>query len=96
MDFSRFARKPSDQVFGQWFTFIIIGSIMPLFGCLTSSATQAIYGEALWNPPTILAMWLQRDYSSTSRAAAVFAGIGLVSSQLALNVVDNGKSSPST
>ncbi|OOO09506.1 permease for cytosine/purines uracil thiamine allantoin [Aspergillus oryzae] len=95
MDFSRFARKPSDQVFGQWFTFIIIGSIMPLFGCLTSSATQAIYGEALWNPPTILAMWLQRDYSSTSRAAAVFAGIGLVSSQLALNVVDNGKSSPS-
>ncbi|KAE8309919.1 permease for cytosine/purines, uracil, thiamine, allantoin-domain-containing protein [Aspergillus transmontanensis] len=94
MDFSRFARKPSDQVFGQWFTFIIIGSIMPLFGCLTSSATQAIYGEALWNPPTILAMWLQRDYSSTSRAAAVFAGIGLVSSQLALNVVDNGKSSP--
>ncbi|KAE8152947.1 permease for cytosine/purines, uracil, thiamine, allantoin-domain-containing protein [Aspergillus avenaceus] len=92
MDFSRFARKPSDQVFGQWFTFIIIGSIMPLFGCLTSSATQAIYGEALWNPPTILAMWLQRDYSSTSRAAAVFAGIGLVSSQLALNVVDNGYS----
>ncbi|KAE8163393.1 permease for cytosine/purines, uracil, thiamine, allantoin-domain-containing protein [Aspergillus tamarii] len=89
MDFSRFARKPSDQVFGQWFTFIIIGSIMPLFGCLTSSATQAIYGEALWNPPTILAMWLQRDYSSTSRAAAVFAGIGLVSSQLALNVYIN-------
>ncbi|KAE8137494.1 permease for cytosine/purines, uracil, thiamine, allantoin-domain-containing protein [Aspergillus pseudotamarii] len=71
MDFSRFAQKPSDQVFGQWFTFIIIGSIMPLFGCLTSSATQAIYGEALWNPPTILAMWLQKDYSSTSRAAAV-------------------------
>ncbi|KAE8416765.1 permease for cytosine/purines, uracil, thiamine, allantoin-domain-containing protein [Aspergillus pseudocaelatus] len=89
MDFSRFARKPSDQVFGQWFTFIIIGSIMPLFGCLTSSATQAIYGEALWNPPTILAMWLQKDYSSTSRAAAVFAGIGLVSSQLALNVYIN-------
>ncbi|DAA73008.1 TPA_exp: NCS1 allantoate transporter [Trichophyton benhamiae CBS 112371] len=92
MDFSRFARKPSDQVFGQWFTFIIIGSVMPLFGCLTSSATQKIYGEPLWNPPTILAMWLQRDYSSTSRAAAFFAGLGLVSSQLALTVVDNGYS----
>ena len=94
MDFSRFARKPSDQVFGQWFTFIIIGSIMPLFGCLTSSATQKLYGEPLWNPPTILAMWLQRDYSSTSRAAAFFAGLGLVSSQLALTVVDNGKFCP--
>ncbi len=26
---------------------------MPLFGCLTASATQAIYGEAIWNPPDV-------------------------------------------
>jgi NCS1 family nucleobase:cation symporter-1 len=37
-------------------------------------------------------MWLERDYSPTSRAAAFFSGLGLVTSQLALNVVDNGRS----
>lgn len=48
MDYSRFARRPGDQVFGQWISIIGLGIIMPLFGCLTSSATQKIYGEALW------------------------------------------------
>jgi NCS1 family nucleobase:cation symporter-1 len=48
MDYSRFARRPGDQVFGQWFSIIGFGIIMPLFGCLTSSATQKIYGQALW------------------------------------------------
>lgn len=48
MDYSRFARRPGDQVFGQWISIIGLGIIMPLFGCITSSATQKIYGEALW------------------------------------------------
>jgi NCS1 family nucleobase:cation symporter-1 len=48
MDYSRFARRPGDQVLGQWISIIGFGIVMPLFGCLTSSATQKIYGEALW------------------------------------------------
>lgn len=52
-DYSRFARKPGDQVFGQWFSIITLGTILPLFGCLTSSATQGIYGQAIWNPPDL-------------------------------------------
>lgn len=42
MDYSRFARKPGDQVFGQYFSIIFFGIIMPLFGCLSSSATQGV------------------------------------------------------
>lgn len=48
MDYSRFARRPGDQVFGQWFSIIVFGTIMPFFGCLCASASQGIYGEAIW------------------------------------------------
>lgn len=65
------------------------GSLLPLLGCLTSSATVAIYGEPIWNPPNIVLKWLSTSYSSSSRAAAFFAGVGLVVCQLAINTVDN-------
>lgn len=65
------------------------GTVMPLFGCLTSSATQGIYGEAIWNPPNIVQKWLDTDYNAKSRAAAFFAGVGLVVCQLAINSIDN-------
>ena len=48
MDYSRFARRPGDQVMGQWISIMGFGVIMPLFGCLAASATVTIYGEAIW------------------------------------------------
>lgn len=89
MDYSRFARRPGDQVLGQWISIIGFGAVMPLFGCLASSATAALYGEAIWNPPDIIQKWLDTDYNAKSRAAAFFAGVGLVVCQLAINVIDN-------
>lgn len=88
-DYSRFARHPGDQVFGQWFSILSFGTILPLFGCLTSSATQQLYGTAIWNPPNIVLQWLTDSYSSGTRAAAFFAGVGLVVCQLAINTIDN-------
>ncbi|KAJ4417496.1 hypothetical protein N0V82_006160 [Gnomoniopsis sp. IMI 355080] len=88
-DYSRFARRPGDQVFGQWSGIIIFGTIFPLFGCLAASATQGIYGEAIWNPPLIAQRWLDDSYSNGARAAAFFAGIGLLMIQISVNVVDN-------
>lgn len=88
-DYSRFARRPGDQVFGQWFSIIVFGAFMPFFGCLASSATMAIYGEAIWNPPDIVLKWLDTDYNAKSRAGAFFVGVGLVACQLAVNTVDN-------
>ena len=88
-DYSRFARRPGDQVFGQWFSIITFGTILPLFGCLTGSATVKLYGQAIWNPPDILLQWLNDDYNSKARAGAFFAGIGLVVCQLAINTIDN-------
>ncbi|EEP81167.1 predicted protein [Uncinocarpus reesii 1704] len=88
-DYSRFATKPGDQVFGQYFSIIVLGSIMPTLGCLVSSATQQIYGVALWNPPDLALKWLEADYNAKSRAGAFFAGTGLVVCQLAINTIDN-------
>ncbi|KAK0253356.1 hypothetical protein LTS09_011500 [Friedmanniomyces endolithicus] len=74
---------------GQWVSVIGFGAIMPVFGCLAASSTQAIYGKALWNPPDLVQKWLDTDYDAKSRAAAFFAGGGLVVCQLAINTIDN-------
>jgi len=89
MDYSRFARRPGDQVLGQWTSIMGFGVIMPLFGCLASSASLAIYGKAYWNPPDLVQKWLDEDYNAKSRAGAFFAGFGLVVCQLAINSIDN-------
>lgn len=88
-DYSRFARRPGDQVFGQWFSILTLGTILPLFGCLTSSASFQLYGVAIWNPPDLLLRWLADDYNAKARAGVFFAGIGLVVCQLAINTIDN-------
>lgn len=69
-----------------------MGLFFPLFGCLTSSATQKNYGEAIWNPPLVVQAWLDTDYNAKSRAGAFFAGVGLVTCQIAINSVDNAYS----
>ncbi|KAI1858719.1 uncharacterized protein JN550_012469 [Neoarthrinium moseri] len=88
-DYSRFARRPGDQIFGQWFSIIVFGAFFPLLGCLLASATQQLYGEAVWNPPDVVQKWLDTDYNARSRAGAFFAGFGLVATQLSINSVDN-------
>jgi nucleobase:cation symporter-1, NCS1 family len=88
-DYSRFATKPGDQIFGQWFSINTLGNLLPLFGCLTGSATVALYGTAYWNPPDLLLHWLDISYTPACRAAVFFAGVGLVVCQLAINTIDN-------
>lgn len=62
---------------------------MPSLGCLSASASAAVYGEAIWNPPNLVQKWLDTDYNAKSRAAAFFAGCGLVICQLGINTIDN-------
>lgn len=94
-DYVRFARRPGDQVLGQYSSIVVLGVAMPLFGCLASSASREIYGVALWNPPDLVQRWLDADYSPGARAAAFFAGAGLVVCQLAINTIDNAFSTGS-
>ncbi|TEA10721.1 Transporter aclS [Colletotrichum sidae] len=88
-DYCRFARRPGDQIFGQWFSIVFFGAVFPTFGCLAASATGVIYGEPIWNPPLIVQAWLGANYDARSRAGAFFAGLGLLCIQLSINAVDN-------
>ncbi|KAF5852319.1 hypothetical protein GGP41_007781 [Bipolaris sorokiniana] len=89
-DYTRFARTPGAQVTGQWTSIMVFGTLMPLFGCITASATQSIYGKAIWNPTEIALLWLQRDYSAKTRAASFFVSLGLMLCQLVVNTFENG------
>ena len=95
-DFSRFARRPGNQLWGQTFGVLFFGIVVPVFGVLGTSAASKLYGDVvelgLWNPPNIVQMWLDTDYSAKMRAAAFFTSLGLLMNVLALNSVENGVS----
>lgn len=95
-DFSRFARRPGNQIWGQAFGVLFFGIVVPVFGVLGTSAASSLYGDVvelgLWNPPNIVQLWLDTDYSAKMRAAAFFTSLGLLLNVLALNSVENGVS----
>lgn len=95
-DFSRFARRPGNQLWGQAFGVLFFGIVVPVFGVLGTSAASKLYGDVvelgLWNPPNIVQLWLETDYSPKMRAAAFFTSLGLLLFVLALNSVENGVS----
>ena len=96
-DFSRFARRPRNQVWGQAFGVLFFGMVVPVFGILGTSAAGKMYGDVidlgLWNPPNIVQLWLDTDYHNPKlRAAVFFSSLGLLLNILALNSVENGVS----
>ncbi|RDL30691.1 Uncharacterized protein BP5553_10036 [Venustampulla echinocandica] len=96
-DFSRFARRPGDQVLGQTLAVMVFGNIVPVLGLLGTAAASKMYGDVaelgLWNPPNILELWLDQQYDNPKiRAAAFFAAVGFLASIIALNSIENGVS----
>ncbi|ABN64800.2 Thiamine Metabolism [Scheffersomyces stipitis CBS 6054] len=89
-DFTRYSKRKSSCVPGTFGAIMTFGTVMPLFGLLSASATSEIYGQALWMPHMIVEQWIIADYSSRSRVAAFFASLCFLSSQLALNLLSNG------
>ena len=88
-DYSRFARRPGDQLWGQVTSIPIFGTLGPLLGCIMASATQRVFGEVIWLPPLVAERILKDHYTSKARAGCFFLGIALTISQIAINSVDN-------
>lgn len=61
-------------------------------GVAATSAVKEMYGEAIWNPITLLEFLLAEDYSATTRAGIFFAGFGFFLSQMSVNLVQNSVS----
>ncbi|KAJ5288655.1 Allantoin permease [Penicillium angulare] len=87
-DYARFARKPSDAIWGQAVSFPFYGITCSIIGILVTAATQDRYDGAKWNLPTLLSAVIEHG-SSRSRAAAFFAGAALALSQIGVNVPGN-------
>lgn len=89
-DYSRFASSTKKMHWGIITSVMITGTFVPLAGLLCASATQELYGQALWLPTDIVLQWLSDNYSSGCRAAAFFLGFSFAASQMAFNVIANG------
>lgn len=86
-DFSRYAKKPSDQ-YVQVLVIPFIFTIVGLLGIFTAAAAQTAYGKIIWNPIDIIRLWMETG-GTGGRVAAAFSAIGLIIVTLGINISAN-------
>lgn len=93
-DYARFAKRPRHAILSQAVNFPIFTIVSSVIGILVTAATQNRFGgEAVWSPPTLLSRLItERSGSTGTRAACCFAAMGLVVSQIGINVPGNALS----
>ncbi|RVX68450.1 hypothetical protein B0A52_07450 [Exophiala mesophila] len=96
-DYTRFARKPKDQILAQ-LVMVPLGTIVvSLIGIICTSCAAEIFpeqeGTLLWAPYDLFTA-LQQHYnnSSRSRAAVAFASLSFLVAQFGMVVANNGLS----
>ncbi|THU82470.1 NCS1 nucleoside transporter family [Dendrothele bispora CBS 962.96] len=80
-DFSRYARKPSDQ-YWQVILIPVWYTLWSVFGIICTSASYVIYGEFIWDPTKIIARW-------DSRAGAFFMALAFAMGTAGTNISTN-------
>ena len=96
-DYTRYARKPRDQIAAQLFMVPFGTIVVALIGIICTSCAAQIFPETkhtlLWEPYRLLDA-LQRHYedSSKSRAAVAFASLAFMVAQFGMVVANNGLS----
>lgn len=65
-----------------------IFTVAGLLGIFTAASAEAAYGKVLWNPIDIINLWMKSG-SSSGRASAAFAAIGLIIVTLGINISAN-------
>ncbi|KAK7936046.1 hypothetical protein PG985_001541 [Apiospora marii] len=93
-DYARFARRPRHAIVSQAVNFPVFTIASSVIGILVTAATQNRFGgEAVWNPPSLLSRLIAENPGSKgTRAACCFAAMGLVVSQIGINVPGNALS----
>ena len=86
---TRYARSNNAALFGQLITAPIAICFTAICGIIIASATQTIYGEYIWNPFELMLTIQKTSLTPAARAGTFFAGLGLLSSQLSLCIVQN-------
>ncbi|KAI9844677.1 MAG: hypothetical protein M1837_005419 [Sclerophora amabilis] len=91
-DFTRFARKPKDALWSQFFTIPIGFAVTSFIGIIVSSASNVIYGEPIWNPLDLLSNFLSDNANSGTRVGVFFISFAFALAQLGTNIAANSVS----
>jgi NCS1 family nucleobase:cation symporter-1 len=83
-DFTRFGRSQRDQILGQVVALPTTMSVFAAMGVLITSATEIIYGEAIWDPVKLVARFEAPVVVAISMFTAVVATLAV---NIAANVV---------
>ncbi|KAF5374309.1 hypothetical protein D9758_004637 [Tetrapyrgos nigripes] len=92
-DYTRFARKPGDQLVSQLICVPIVSSLTNFIGLLCTSCAAGFYPDEglLWQPYNLL-IAIQTHSGNGARAATFFAGCAFVVSQWGINISGNAVS----
>ncbi|KAK7445174.1 hypothetical protein VKT23_009605 [Stygiomarasmius scandens] len=92
-DYSRFARKPGDQIMSQIICVPIMSILTALVGIICTSCAAGFFPDEdlLWEPYNLL-IAIQTHGGNGARAAVFFAGCAFVVSQWGINISGNGVS----
>ncbi|KAI1415053.1 putative uracil permease [Hypoxylon sp. FL1857] len=83
-DFTRYIRKPRNTFYqAVFFPFICV--FVSGLGVVSASATNALYGEYIWDPLVLASKWT----SPRARLAAFYCGLAWMVAQIGVNVSAN-------
>jgi NCS1 family nucleobase:cation symporter-1 len=87
-DFTRFAKSQRDQAFGQASGILTTMPLFAFIGIAVTSATVTIYGEAIWNPVTLVArMTVDLDNPLLGFIALLVLMIATLTTNIAANII---------
>ncbi|KAH9886805.1 NCS1 family nucleobase:cation symporter-1 [Xylariomycetidae sp. FL2044] len=89
-DWTRYAKYRRAPVIPLLISFSGTVTFGALIGILVTSASNHLYGEVIWSPLLLLQHLQKVHYTPACRAGTFFAGLGLLCSQVFVNLCKNG------
>ncbi|KAL3454166.1 permease for cytosine/purines, uracil, thiamine, allantoin-domain-containing protein [Aspergillus insuetus] len=89
-DMQRYARRPSDVIWGQLISFPLSALVVAVFGNVIAAASVGVFGELIWNPLDFLDMLMAGErYTSGNRTACAFIALALAYSTVFSAIFEN-------
>ncbi|KAL2808295.1 NCS1 nucleoside transporter [Aspergillus granulosus] len=89
-DMQRYARRPSDVIWGQLISFPMSALVVAVFGNVIAAASVGVFGELIWNPLDFLDMLMAGErYTSGNRTACAFIALALAYSTVFSAIFEN-------
>jgi NCS1 family nucleobase:cation symporter-1 len=88
-DWTRYSKKRHSSTPAILTALPVMLTLTSIVGVLVTSAFYQMYGQEIWTPLGMLLYVQEVQYTPACRAGTFFAGIGLLSSQIYINIVQN-------